>query len=234
MPADSQASGLDLSRYDRPSVTVDVVVFTLHKDELQVLLIRRGDPPFKDSWAIPGGFVESGESLEEAAARELHEETGLALPYLEQLYTFGDPGRDPRGWVISVVYISLIPTEEAHLRAGDDAAEAAWHPAYALPKLAFDHAKILDSALTRLRYKLEYSAVGFQLLPDVFTLTELQSAYEIVLDEKLDKRNFRRKILQAGILVDTNQTRTGEGRPAKLYRHREDAEPEVKARRLFP
>jgi 8-oxo-dGTP diphosphatase len=234
MPADSQASGLDLSRYDRPSVTVDVVVFTLHKDELQVLLIRRGDPPFKDSWAIPGGFVESGESLEEAAARELHEETGLSLPYLEQLYTFGDPGRDPRGWVISIVYFSLVPAEEAHLRAGDDATEAAWQPAYALPKLAFDHAKILDSALTRLRYKLEYSAVGFQLLPDVFTLTELQSAYEIVLDEKLDKRNFRRKILQAGILVDTNQTRTGEGRPAKLYRHREDAEPEVKARRLFP
>lgn len=227
-------NGHDLSDFEQPSVTVDVVIFTLREDDLQVLLVRRGEPPFKGSWAIPGGFANRDESLEQAAARELEEETGLSGLYLEQLYTFGQPGRDPRGWVISVAYFALVPAKDVRLRAGDDAAEAAWHSAYGLPELAFDHAEILDYALTRLRYKLEYSTVGFQLLPEVFTLTELQRAYETVLGEKLDKRNFRRKILQADILVETGGARTGEGRPAKLYRYREDAEPEIKARRLFP
>lgn len=234
MPEASQANGYDLSAYEQPSVTVDVVIFTLRDDDLQVLLIRRGEPPFKGGWAIPGGFARSDESLEQAAARELEEETGVSGPYLEQLYTFGQPGRDPRGWVISVAYFALVPAKDVQLRAGDDAAEVAWHSAYDLPELAFDHAEILDYALTRLRYKLEYSTVGFQLLPEVFTLTELQRAYETVLGEKLDKRNFRRKILGADILVETGGARTGEGRPAKLYRYREDAEPEIKARRLFP
>lgn len=234
MPSVSQANGVDLSRYDRPSVTVDVVVFALREDDLHVLLVRRGNPPFMGMWAIPGGFVSSSESIEQAAARELREETGVSAPYLEQLYTFGDPGRDPRGWVISVAYYALVSAEDVRLRAGTDATEAAWHSIYDLPELAFDHAKMLDYALTRLRYKLEYSAVGFQLLPEVFTLTELQTAYETVLGEELDKRNFRRKILQAGILVDTGKTRSGDGRPARLYRYRADAEPEIKARRLFP
>jgi 8-oxo-dGTP diphosphatase len=234
MPETSQVNGYDLSDFERPSVTVDVVIFTLREDDLQVLLVRRGEPPFKGRWAIPGGFANSDESLEQAAARELDEETGLSGLYLEQLYTFGQPGRDPRGWVISVAYFALVPARDVQLQAGDDAAEVAWHSAYDLPDLAFDHPEMLDYALTRLQYKLEYSTVGFQLLPEVFTLTELQRAYETVLGEKLDKRNFRRKILGANILVETGGERTGEGRPAKLYRYREDAEPEIKARRLFP
>lgn len=230
----NQANGNNHSHHEHPSVTVDTVVFCLQEDDLHVLLIRRGEPPFAGQWALPGGFVKRDEGLERAASRELREETGLTTPYLEQLYTFGKPDRDPRGRVISIAYYALVPFEEVRLRAGDDASDVAWHSVYNLPALAFDHAKMIDYALTRLRYKLEYSAVGFQLLPEVFTLTELQNAYQIVLGEELDKRNFRRKILQAGILIDTGETRRGEGRPARLYRYGDDAGLEIKARRLFP
>ncbi|MBN1180394.1 MAG: NUDIX hydrolase [Anaerolineae bacterium] len=222
-----------LEDYPRPSVTVDVIIFTLH-DDLQVLLIKRKYPPFAGMWAIPGGFVQEGESLEETALRELEEETGVRDVYLEQLYTFGNPGRDPRGWVITVAYFALVPCTAVDLQAGDDAAEARWFSIHSLPLLAFDHADILPYALQRLRYKLEYSAVGFELLPETFTLTELQTAYETILDETLDKRNFRRKILGAGVIERTGAYRTGEGRPAQLYRFRDDAVAEVKARRLFP
>ncbi len=224
----------DWEDYPRPAVTVDVVIFTLREGDLQVLLIRRKNPPFQGMWAIPGGFIRIDESLEEAALRELEEETGVRDVYLEQLYTFGDPDRDPRGRVITVAYFALVPADAVHPRAGDDAAEARWWSMYGLPPLAFDHDKILAYALQRLRYKLEYTAVGFELLPETFTLSELQAAYEVILGEKLDKRNFRRKILSAGILEETGEYRTGEGRPAKLYRFRDDAVAEVKARRLFP
>ncbi|HIE38950.1 MAG TPA: NUDIX domain-containing protein [Anaerolineales bacterium] len=223
-----------LEDYPRPSVTVDVVIFTLRDGELQVLLIRRKHPPFAGMWAIPGGFVGIDESLEEAALRELEEETGVTDVYLEQLYTFGALERDPRGRVITVAYFAVVPAHAIHPRAGDDAAEARWWSIYSLPPLAFDHADILAYALQRLRYKMEYTAVGFELLPETFTLSELQAAYEVVLGEKLDKRNFRRKILGAGVIEETGAYRTGEGRPAKLYRFREDAVAEVKARRLFP
>lgn len=223
-----------MEKYEHPAVTVDIVIFTLHGDELKVLLIKRRYPPFEGVWAIPGGFVNIDEGLEKAARRELFEETGVEDIYLEQLYTFGDPGRDPRMRVISVTYMAVMPPKDVQIRAGDDAMAVAWHRISSLPLLAFDHANILDYALTRLRYKLEYTDVGFQLLPEEFTLTELQQAYEVVLGEELDKRNFRRKILQAKILEETGGSRTGEGRPAKLYCYREDASPEVKARRLFP
>jgi 8-oxo-dGTP diphosphatase len=221
--------------YERPSVTVDVVIFALVSDDLQVLLIRRKHHPFANMWAIPGGFVKMDESLEEAATRELAEETGVTNVYMEQLYTFGDPHRDPRTRVITVAYFALVPYDAIDHRPGDDASETGWWSMAALPKLAFDHDHILQYALTRLRYKLEYTSVGFRLLPDVFTLTELQQAYETILGEGLDKRNFRRKILGAGILEETGQRdRSGEGRPAMLYRYREDATTEVKTRRLFP
>ena len=223
-----------LEDYPRPSVTVDVIIFTLRGNDLQVLLIKRGHPPFEGMWAIPGGFVGIDESLEEAALRELEEETGVRDVYLEQLYTFGDPDRDPRGRVITVAYFALMPAHAVQPRAGDDAAEARWWSVYDLPPLAFDHADILAYALQRLRYKLEYTAVGFELLSEAFTLSELQAAYEVILGEKLDKRNFRRKILSAGVIEETGAYRTGEGRPAKLYRFRDDAVAEVKARRLFP
>jgi 8-oxo-dGTP diphosphatase len=225
----------DASRYDRPSVTVDVVVFALADEDLKVLLVQRKYAPFEGVWAIAGGFVRLDESLEEAAARELVEETGVSGVYIEQLYTFGKPDRDPRTRVITVTYIALVPHDAIQHRPSGDAAKTAWFSMFDLPDLAFDHAEILDYALTRLRYKLEYTSVGFQLLPDLFTLTELQRAYEIILAEPLDKRNFRRKILSADILEETGEKkRDGEGRPAKLYRYRQDAVAEVKTRRLFP
>jgi len=221
--------------HPRPELTVDVVIFTLQEERLKVLLVRRARPPFQGHWALPGGFVEMNEPLENAAARELEEETGVQDAYLEQLYTYGDPGRDPRGRVVSVAYFALLPKNAlARQEAGSDAAQLGWFSVNATPELAFDHSQILAYALRRLRYKLEYSAVGFQLLPDGFTLSELQHTYEIVLGEPLDKRNFRRRILQAGIIEPTQQVRSGEGRPAKLYRYRPDAVAEVKARRLFP
>jgi 8-oxo-dGTP diphosphatase len=221
------------SDYPKPSVTVDVVIITLRGEELHVLLVKRDLAPYKGKWAIPGGFVHLDESLESAARRELHEETGVTNVYLEQLYTFGDPGRDRRGRVISVAYIALVPAS-LDVEAGSDAREARWWPLKELPALAFDHDKIVQLALTRLRYKIEYSAVGFRLLPEVFTLSELQRAYEIILGEPLDKRNFRRRIMEAEVIEPTDDMRSGEGRPARLYRFRRDAMAEVKARRLFP
>ncbi len=223
------------SRAGRPAVTVDVVIFRLDEDALKVLLIQRAFPPFKGKWALPGGFVNLDETLEEAALREMEEETGVRDVYLEQLYSFGDPKRDPRGRVITVAYFALI-SKDVSLHAGEEATYAAWHPVDRVPDLAFDHAKILDYAIQRLRYKLEYTAVGFELLPDEFTLSELQTAYEIVLAEKLDKRNFRSRILEAGILAETRRSRpaAGQGRPAQLFRYRKKAAKETKARRLFP
>lgn len=225
----------DPSNYDRPSVTVDVVIFSLVDDDLQVLLIKRKFAPFAGMWAIPGGFVRMAESLEEAAVRELAEETSVTDVYMEQLYTFGKPNRDPRTRVITIAYFALVPHDAIQHRPGDDAAETGWFSMFDLPELAFDHREILEYALTRLRYKLEYTAVGFRLLPDEFTLSELQRAYETILGEKLDKRNFRRKILASDILEETGKKkRDGEGRPAKLYNYKEDAVAEVKTRRLFP
>jgi 8-oxo-dGTP diphosphatase len=220
---------------ERPAVSVDVAVFSVRAQDLQVLLVKRPIQPFRGRWALPGGFVRLAESLDDAARRELQAETGVHDVYLEQLYTFGAPRRDPRGRVIGVAYFALVAGEPGlHVTAG--ALETAWHPVTALPDLAFDHTDLMRYALQRLRYKLEYTSVGFELLPNEFTLSELQSAYEIVLGEKLDKRNFRRRILAAGILAEANRNRsgTGQGRPARLYRYMKDAPTEVKARRLFP
>jgi 8-oxo-dGTP diphosphatase len=219
---------------ERPSVTVDVVIFTLRESSLQVLLVRRRRPPCEGMWAIPGGMIGREEALEAAALRTLEEETGLVDVFLEQLYTFGDPGRDARGRVITVSYFSVVPASNVVPWATEDAERVQWWTIDELPPLAFDHGDILSYALVRLRYKLEYTAVGFELLPEVFTLSELQSAYEIVLGEELDKRNFRRKILSAGVIEPSGSYRAGEGRPARLYRYRDDAVAEVKARRLFP
>jgi 8-oxo-dGTP diphosphatase len=199
-------------------LTVDVVIFTIQESEFRVLLVRRGIEPFAGQWAIPGGFVLEHESLDAAARRELEEETGVKDVYLEQLYTFGDPHRDPRGRVVTVAYFALIAADRT-LRSGSDAAEARWHAMSALPALAFDHAKILTYALERLRNKLEYTTVGFQLLPEAFTLSELQAVYEAILDRPLDKRNFRRKMDLLGILTPLkNARRAGRTRPAQLYR----------------
>ncbi|MDB5080218.1 MAG: hydrolase [Chloroflexi bacterium] len=181
------------SNYERPSVTVDIVILTVSDQDLKVLLVKRNVPPYQGLWAVPGGFVGMQESLDKAARRELLEETGVANVYLEQLYTFGEPGRDPRTRVITVAYFALVEASQVKtLRAGSDAGEVAWWSIYKLPELAFDHGQILDYTLQRLRGKLGYSNIAFQLLPEKFTLTELQRVYEVILGEKLDKRNFRK------------------------------------------
>jgi 8-oxo-dGTP diphosphatase len=199
-------------------VTVDIVIFTIQSEELKVLLVKRGIPPFKGQLALPGGFVHDDESLDEAAMRELREETGVSDVFLEQLYSFGEPGRDPRERIITVAYYALISADRSQLAAGTDTTEATWWPVSNLPALAFDHRKILDYALERLRNKLEYTTVGFQLLPAKFSLTELQGVYEAILGKKLDKRNFRRKIELLKILKPISEYRRGGQRPARLYR----------------
>lgn len=199
-------------------LTVDIVIFTIEQGALKVLLVKRGIEPFAGQYAIPGGFVLENESLDQAAMRELREETGVAEVYLEQLYSFGDPRRDPRGRVVTVAYYALISAEHSQLRAGSDAAAAAWFAVDAVPDLAFDHAKILAYAVERLRNKLEYTTVGFQLLPERFSLSELQEVYEAILGKKLDKRNFRRKLALLKILKPTSEYRRDGRKPARLYR----------------
>ena len=203
--------------YPRAALTVDCVVFGFDGGELQVLLIRRGLPPFKDKWALPGGFVRVEETLDDAARRELAEETGLQDVFLEQLYTFGTVKRDPRERVVSIAYFALV--KPGAVTAATDAAEAKWFPISDLPSLAFDHADILATALNRLRGKLTYQPIGFELLPPKFTLTQLQRLYEAVLGEPLDKRNFRKKALSYDLLIPLQEKhQEGPHRPAQLFR----------------
>jgi 8-oxo-dGTP diphosphatase len=223
--------------HPRPAVTVDMILFAYQDGKLTVLLIRRTHDPFGGKWALPGGFVGEQEDLYDAAARELQEETNVTNVYLEQLFTFGQPDRDPRARVITVAYFALLSADEVaqqRIRSGSDAGEARWWSIYDLPELAFDHERILDYALQRLRWKLEWTALGFLLLPKEFTLSELQRVYETVLSEDLDKRNFRRKILSAGVLEETGNMRAGDHRPAKLYRFSAEAIEIEQARRRFP
>lgn len=204
--------------YKKPSVTVDIVVFTIKDKDLKILLIKRELEPFKDKWAIPGGFVLEGETLEQAAKRELSEETNVKDIYLEQLYSFGDPNRDPRGWVITIAYYALISSDNLNILASTDAKDVKWFSVNKLPELAFDHDKILQTALNRLRAKLEYTNVALELLPKKFTLTQLQNTHEIILGKSLDKRNFRKRILSLNIVEpDEEFKRDGSHRPARLY-----------------
>jgi 8-oxo-dGTP diphosphatase len=205
--------------YPHPAVTVDITIFTVRNDELNVLLIKRALKPFQGEWALPGGFIHLAESLEEAAERELVEETGVSGVYLEQLYTFGDPDRDTRERIITVAYFALIPADTVELKAATDAEDVGWFSVDKLPELAFDHHDILDLALDRLAAKLEYSTIIFQLMPESFTLTELQHVYELVAREEIDKRNFRKRILALDVIEPTGEEkREGPHRPAKLYR----------------
>ena len=200
------------------AIAVDVVLLTIQGSTLKVLLVKRQQPPYRGTWALPGGIVGQDESVDTAALRELQEETSIANIYLEQLYTFGDPIRDPRGRVITVAYYALVNWQRFQLKARQRVSEANWFPVKRLPALAFDHQRIVDYALERLRNKINYTTVGFQLLPRQFTLTELQSSYEIIMGQRLDKRNFRRKMLQLGILKGTREFKAhGRQRPARLY-----------------
>lgn len=210
---------------------MDCVVFGFDEGELKVLLIQRALDPFKGKWALPGGFVHVDETLDDAARRELAEETGLENVFLEQLYTFGTVKRDPRERVVSVAHFALVKLSDYKAKAATDAAKAAWFPISELPKLAFDHADIVAVALARLQGKVRYQPIGFELLPPKFTLSELQHLYEAILGAELDKRNFRKKVLGFGLLLALNETQmAGRHRPAQLFRFDADKYEKLKKR----
>jgi 8-oxo-dGTP diphosphatase len=272
----------DVTKYERPSVTVDMLIFTVAHEEqknyrrltnkvLKILMVKRGDHPYIGQWALPGGFVRSHESLDEAAARELREETNIDNIYMEQLYTWGDIGRDPRTRVISTSYMALVDSTAVDIIASDDAAEAAWFTVHCKlwqeqktitdngyidvklfkvelsnesdnlsavvkvtktvegrnvrieralvegEEIAFDHAKVIQYGIERLKNKIEYTDIAFNLMPELFTLTELQQVYEIILGTELLKANFRRKI--AAMVLESNEySKDGGHRPSKLFR----------------
>ena len=206
--------------YARPSVAVDVVVLAMRENSLQVLLIRRKYPPHRGYWAFPGGFVDIDEALEEAALRELEEETGVRDVDLEQLHTFGDPRRDPRGRVISVAYLALVEQRDCRPRAGDDAAEVGWWSAYDPPSLAFDHDLILARAMMRIRERLTHAPAGLPLLPTEFSLQELHQAYQRILGETVEYAAFVEKTLKSDLLIEAPKASTLAGPLATSYRFR--------------
>lgn len=214
--------------FDHAVVAVDVVLFTVLKNKLNVLLLKLDEEPFVGKWALPGGLVTKNENLEGAARRHLRDRAGITDVYLEQLYTFGDPDRDPRGWVVSVAYFALIPHSQYKLKTMSRFKDISWKTVDRLPSLAYDHEKIIRTANDRLRSKLEYTNIIYSLMPEEFTLTELQKMYEILLNTKLDKRNFRKKIESLGLLEKLNKKRAdGAHRPANLYSFKSRSPTEV-------
>lgn len=206
-------------KFARAALSVDCAVFGLDESDLKVMLIQRDLPPFRGKWALPGGFVRLGETLEEAARRELQEETGLEKVFLEQVYTYGDIERDPRERVVTVAWYALVRLSDHRVVAATDARDAAWFGMHDLPQLAFDHSHILRQAYHRLQTKVRYEPIGFELLPLKFTLTQLQKLYEIILGRILDKRNFRKKILGLDVLQELDEVETDVAhRAARLYR----------------
>ncbi|GAA4327779.1 NUDIX domain-containing protein [Mucilaginibacter gynuensis] len=205
-------------------VAVDAVVFGYtSKEGLSVLLIKRDVKPFRDEWALPGGLVGDDESLEDAIQRELKEETGIGINYLEQLYSFGQPGRDPRNRVISITYYGLVKPDAFELQANTDANDVAWYNIKKVPQLAFDHQQIIVVARERLKNKILYQPVGFELLEEKFPFSELEKLYMAVLDRPIDRRNFKKKVLKFGFLEETTEKQLldGAGRPGNLFRFNE-------------
>ena len=201
-------------------VSVDAVVFGYDQEKgVSVLLIKRKNEPFQKMWALPGGLVKTGESIDAAVNRELKEEAGIDVNYLEQLYTFGDPARDPRNHAISVSYFGLVRPQDFQLLAQSDAEDVAWFNIKKLPKLAFDHKKIIEVAIKRLRGKITYEPVGFELLDKEFPFSDLEKLYQTLLDQDIDRRNFKKKIMALGILEELDRTvQRGSGRPARLFK----------------
>ncbi len=204
---------------------VDAVVFGYTAEKsISVLLIKRTIEPFIHDWALPGGFVLNGETLEDAVTRELLTEAGVHINYLEQLYTFGRPERDPRGRIISIAYFGLVNPTNFKLAASSDAEDARWFDIKNLPALAFDHGEIVATAVKRLRNKIRYEPIGFELLDKKFPISDLEKLYETVLDRPIDRRNFQKKMNHFGILMGHNekQKHPSAGRPAKLYSFNEE------------
>ena len=213
---------------EHPALTTNVVVFTLRDARLKVLLVRRGSDPFKSMWSLPGATVALDEDLDDCAMRALDEDTGISGVYLEQLFTFGAPARDPRKRTVAVCYFALVPSERLQLRAALDAEGVGWFSLDELPGLAFDHADMVEVARQRLAAKLAYSTIAFQFMPEKFTLSELQEVYEIILDEPIDKRNFRKRIMALDQIDETEEVRrNGSHRPARLYRARNPDEVQI-------
>lgn len=208
-------------KYPKPAVTVDCVIFGYEKNSLKLLLIKRALEPFKSKWALPGGFVKMDETLDEAAQRELTEETGLQQVYMEQMFTFGAINRDPRDRVISIAYMAVVNLSDAAQVKGDtDAEEAAWYDVNELPKLAFDHSEIVKVALERLRGKISYQPIVFELLPKKFVFSDLENIYATILQSDINRRNFRTKMMATGLVEELNEYMTNVSfRPPKLYRY---------------
>lgn len=214
-------------KYPHPSVTTDCVIFGFDGTKLQVLLIERGIDPYKGKWAFPGGFIKMDESCEEGALRELNEETGLTNTYIEQFHTFSDPNRDPRERVITVAYYALVRIQD--VKGGDDAAKAEWFALDQVPQLAFDHDRILRAALQRLRERIHFEPIGFELLPEKFTMKQLQNLYEAILDVRFDRSNFAKKMLHFNILTQLDETVwPTPKREAYLYSFNEESYNELK------
>ena len=204
MEENKTEDGLYCYKYPHPAVTTDCVIFGFDGEKLNVLLVKRGGPPYLGWWAFPGGFVKMDESAETSARRELKEETQLSAGYMEQLHTYSAPGRDSRERVITIAYLALVRISE--VKGGDDAAEAQWFPIDQVPHLAFDHDYILRDALARLRERIHFHPIGYELLPEKFTLKQLQALYESVLGIRFDRRNFAKKMLHLDILTQLDET----------------------------
>lgn len=206
-------------KYKFAVIAVDVAIFTIKEGKFQVLLIKMKKKPFSGMWAAPGGLIKGTESLDSAAKRLLLEKAGVKNVYLEQLYAFGEPKRDPFGRVVSVAYFALIPSRGIILKTTRDYADVRWFPVKNLPKLAYDHKEILETAMRRIKAKLGYTNIAYSLLPKEFALTELQKVYEIILGKKMDKRNFRKKIFSLNLVKKTPKMQRGAAnRPANLYK----------------
>lgn len=222
-----------VKRTQNISLTVDTLVFGYDRETgVSLLLIKRKNPPFKDKWAIPGGFVDEKESLESAAERELQEETGIKPDYLEQLYTFGKPNRDPRSHTVSVAYLAIVhPSKVKKIKAGSDASKAEWFSIKNLPLLAFDHKAIVSMALERLQNKLSYQPIAFEFLDYKFAFSELENLYSTLLETHIDRRNFKKKVMKTGVLeeLDEKAPSTGAGRPGNLFQFNKNAYDRLKA-----
>jgi ADP-ribose pyrophosphatase YjhB (NUDIX family) len=215
--------------YDIPLTLVDMSIFTIKDGQLQVLLVKRAQHPALGQWALPGGFIDTSkdQTLDDTARRKLKEKTGVDTPYLEQVATYGNATRDPRGWSITVAYFALINSEEIALEANESSDDIAWVPIQSIHNhyaLAFDHKTVLDTCYERLQSKVQYTSLPVNLLPDAFTLTDLQTTFELILEKKIEKKSFRRRLLDADILEETGDMKTGSNRPAKLYRVKTGAE----------